>query len=226
MATVIGSGNPIICKPAAPSATRSAGMVMSDQQHTGAKAMDLNKIAQGVRLILEGVGEDPQREGLLDTPSRVARMYQELLYGTHEDPADEITCTFNEDTDEMILVRDIIFSSTCEHHLVPFVGVAHVAYIPKDGRITGLSKLARVVELASRRLQVQERMTSQIADALERILRPGGVAVVLEAEHFCMSIRGVRKPGAKTVTSAVRGTFREDKKTRAEVMSLIQRGRE
>ncbi|HEY9719995.1 MAG TPA: GTP cyclohydrolase I FolE [Trichormus sp.] len=226
MTTLTGSGNPIVCNPAAPSATRYAGLVVPQNHNAGAKAMDLNKIAQGVRLILEGVGEDPQREGLLETPSRVARMYQELLYGTHEDPASEITCTFNEDTDEMILVRDIIFASTCEHHLVPFVGVAHVAYIPKDGRITGLSKLARVVELASRRLQVQERMTSQIADALERVLRPGGVAVVLEAEHFCMSIRGVRKPGAKTVTSALRGTFRDDKKTRAEVMALIKRGRD
>jgi len=224
MATLIG--NPVICNPASPSATRYAGLVVPENKTSGAAAMNLDKIAQGVRLILEGIGEDPQREGLLETPSRVARMYQELLYATNENPAHEITCTFNENIDEMILVRDIIFSSTCEHHLVPFVGVAHVAYIPKDGRITGLSKLARVVESASRRLQVQERMTSQIADALERVLQPGGVAVVLEAEHFCMSIRGVRKPGAKTVTSAVRGTFREDKKTRAEVMALIQRGRD
>lgn len=210
-------------RPAAPSATRAASTVLpvSDSDSPLAAQMDMNKIARGVQLILEGIGEDINREGLLDTPSRVARMYQELLYGTKLDAANEITCSFNEDTDELILVRDISFSSVCEHHLVPFVGVAHVAYIPSDGRITGLSKLARVVELASRKLQVQERMTSQIADALQRRLDPQGVAVVLEAEHFCMSIRGVRKPGAKTVTSAVRGAFKENKALRSELMSLI-----
>jgi GTP cyclohydrolase I len=208
-------------KPAQPSATRYGGLSPNEVEQF-APPMDLNKIAQGVQLILEGMGEDTRREGLLETPSRVARLYQELLYGTHVDPASEITCTFNEGTDELILVRDITFASICEHHLVPFIGIAHVGYIPDGGRITGLSKLARVVELASRRLQVQERMTAQIAEALMSELKPTGVVVVLEAEHFCMSIRGVRKPGAMTVTSALRGVFKENKATRAEVMSLIQ----
>jgi len=222
-----GIGNTTVCNPASPSATRYggfAGLVNPEGKSPGVIPMDLNKIAQGVRLILEGIGEDPQRDGLLETPSRVARMYQELLYATNTDPASELTCLFHEANEELILVRDITFSSTCEHHLVPFVGVAHVGYIPDGGRITGLSKLARVVENASRRLQVQERMTTQIADALMRILRPQGVAIVIEAEHFCMSIRGVRKPGAKTVTSALRGVFQENKASRAEVMALIQRG--
>jgi GTP cyclohydrolase I len=219
MATYINKD--AIFKPAAPSAARYSGLATQDRE-IFAPAVDLDKIAQGVKMILEGVGEDVMREGLLDTPSRVARMYQELLYGTNIKPETEITCTFNEDTDELILVRDIIFSSICEHHLVPFVGVAHIGYIPEGGRITGLSKLARVVEVASKRLQVQERMTAQIADALMNKLRPSGVAVVLEAEHFCMSIRGVRKPGAKTITSALRGIFKENKATRAEVMALIQ----
>jgi len=205
-------------KAAVPSPTRSS---LSDAASIDAAPMDLEKIARGVQLILEGIGETPDREGLRDTPSRVARMYRELLYGTGTDPASEITCTFNENTDELVLVRDISFSSTCEHHLVPFVGVAHIAYIPEGGTITGLSKIARVVELTSRRLQVQERMTAQIADALMRRLAPQGVAVVLEAEHFCMSIRGVRKPGARTITSALRGVFKDNKATRAEVMALI-----
>lgn len=184
--------------------------------------MDLQKIAQGVQMILEGVGENINREGLLETPSRVARMYQELLYGTHVAPGSEITCTFNEGSDDLVILRDITFASICEHHLVPFIGVAHVGYIPSGGRITGLSKLARVVELASRRLQVQERLTGQIADALMDELKPAGVAVVLEAEHFCMSVRGVRKPGAMTITSALRGVLKEDKAARAEVLSLIK----
>jgi GTP cyclohydrolase I len=212
----------VLFKPAQPSATRYAG-VSPQGTDSFSPPMDLNKIARGVQLILEGVGEDINREGLLETPSRVARLFQELLYGTHLDPSSEITCTFNEGTDEIILVRDISFASMCEHHLVPFIGTAHVGYIPDAGRITGLSKLARVVELAARRLQVQERMTVQIADALMTELQPIGVVVVLEAEHFCMSIRGVRKPGAMTVTSAVRGVFKENQATRAEVMSLIQR---
>jgi GTP cyclohydrolase I len=184
--------------------------------------MDLDKIAAGVALILEGVGEDLTREGLLETPSRVARMYGELLYGLHQDLGEEVTCTFEEGGEELILVRDITFASICEHHLVPFMGKAHVGYIPSDGKITGLSKIARCVELASRRLQVQERMTAQIADALDRKLNPAGVIVVLEAEHLCMSIRGVRKPGSTTVTSAIRGVFRTDNATRAEAMALIQ----
>lgn len=184
--------------------------------------MDLEKIAKGVRLILEGVGEDPEREGLVDTPARVARMYQELLYGISIDPGNELTCKFTENTEELILVKDISFVGICEHHMVPFIGLAHLGYVPKNGKITGLSKLARVVELASRRLQVQERMTTQIAEAVMVQLQPRGVVVVLEAEHFCMSIRGVKKPGAKTVTSSVQGLFQTDKGLRAEVMSLIQ----
>jgi len=186
------------------------------------RGMDLEKIAEGVRLILEGVGEDPQRPGLVDTPARVARMYKELLYGTHVDAASEITCTFEEGNDELVLVKDIVFSSICEHHLVPFVGLAHVGYIARSGKITGLSKLARVVELASRKLQVQERMTEQVAEAIQTRLNPLGVLVVLDAEHFCMSIRGVRKAGTRTVTSASRGCLQSDKSARAEVMSFIQ----
>jgi GTP cyclohydrolase IA len=186
--------------------------------------MDVAKIEEGVRLILEGIGENVQREGLLDTPARVARMYDELVYGTGVDPASEITCRFIENTDELVLVRDIPFASICEHHLVPFIGTAHVGYIPANGAITGLSKLARVVELASKRLQVQERMTTQIADALVSKLNPLGVIVVLEAEHLCMSIRGIRKPGSRTVTSAVRGTVATSQSTRAEIMALINRG--
>jgi GTP cyclohydrolase I len=185
--------------------------------------MDLDKIARGVELILQGIGEDTRREGLLETPSRVARMYQELLYGTNLDPANEITCLFNEENEELILVRDLQFASICEHHMVPFIGLAHVGYIPQDGRITGLSKLARLVELAARRLQVQERMTTQIADALLRSLSPKGVAVMVEAEHFCMSMRGARKPGSKTVTSAFRGVFKDDSKMRTEFISLLSK---
>lgn len=208
-----------IVRPAIASATRATAQ---GESGLGVKKMDLEKIAAGVKLILEGVGEDPTREGLLETPSRVARMYKELLYGTGVEAGSEITCTFNEEGEDLVLVKDITFSSTCEHHLVPFVGVAHIGYIPNEGKITGLSKLARVVELASRKLQVQERMTAQIADAIVRRLDPLGVVVVLEAEHFCMSIRGVRKAGTKTLTSAARGVFRTDKAARAEVMSFIQ----
>ncbi len=186
--------------------------------------VDPEKIASGVRLMLEGMGENPQREGLLETPARVARMYQELIAGLGLDPADEITCQFQENIDELVLVRDIPFASICEHHLVPFIGVAHVGYIPRAGKITGLSKLARVVETAARRLQVQERMTCEIADALMSRLDPLGVVVVLEAEHFCMSIRGIKKPGSKTVTSALRGSVQSSQATRAEIMSLISRG--
>jgi GTP cyclohydrolase IA len=155
---------------------------------------------------------------------RLPAVYEELVYGTGLNPASEITCRFSETTDELVLVRDIPFASVCEHHLVPFIGMAHVGYIPRDGVITGLSKLARVVELASKRLQVQERMTTQIADALVERLNPVGVVVVLEAEHLCMSIRGIKKPGSKTVTSALRGIVASDQATRAEVMALINRG--
>ena len=186
--------------------------------------MDAKKIEEGVRLILEGVGEDPQREGLLDTPARVARMYEEIFAGLTEDPARHFEVTFDEHHEEMVLVRDIPFYSMCEHHLVPFFGVAHVAYIPaSDGRICGLSKLARLVEAYAKRPQVQERLTSQVADTLIEQLNPQGVIVVLEAEHMCMSMRGVKKPGSKTITSAVRGIFERSQATRSEALSLILR---
>ena len=184
------------------------------------RSVDLDAIEDAVRTILIAVGEDPDRDGLLDTPRRVAKMYQEMFSGLHQDPACHLRVTFPETYDEMVLVRDITFTSMCEHHLLPFSGIAHVAYLP-NGRVTGLSKLARVVEEISRRPQVQERMTQQIADLVETELETSGVAVVIEAEHSCMSIRGVRKPGSKTVTSALRGLFKTNPSTRAEVMSLI-----
>jgi len=186
--------------------------------------MDYRKIEEGVRLILEGIGEDPQREGLVDTPKRVASMYGEICSGLHEDPAEHFKVTFGEHHQEMVLVRDIALYSMCEHHLAPFIGKAHVAYIPgHSGRICGLSKLARVVDVYARRLQVQERLTSQIAESIVTHLDPLGVIVVIEAEHLCMSMRGVRKAGAETITSAVRGIFRDDSKTRAEALALIHR---
>jgi GTP cyclohydrolase IA len=190
----------------------------------GAGAFDDGKVRQGVRLILEGVGEDPDREGLAETPARVADMYREVLGGIGRDAGAELTVVKGADHDEMIMIRGIPMFSLCEHHLTPFSGVAHVAYLPNaDGRITGLSKIARVVDLLSKRLQVQERLTTEIADALDRALEPKGVFVVLEAEHLCMTMRGVKKPGSVTVTSAVRGRFRSDARTRAEAMSLIRR---
>ncbi len=182
--------------------------------------VDLEAIEGAVRTILSAVGEDPDRPGLLDTPRRVARMYEEMFAGLHKDPARHLKVTFPEDYDEMVLVRDIEFTSMCEHHLLPFSGIAHVAYIPK-GCVTGLSKLARVVDEVARRPQVQERMTHMIADLIEQELHTSGVAVVIEAEHSCMSIRGVHKPGAKTVTSALRGLFKTNQSSRAEVMALI-----
>lgn len=185
--------------------------------------MDRDKIEQGVRLILEGVGEEPGREGLLDTPRRVADMYEEIFAGLSQDAAEHFCVTFNEGHQEMVLVRDIPLYSVCEHHLLPFIGRAHVAYIPgKDGRICGLSKLARVVDVFAKRPQVQERLTSQVADTIVEHLAPQGVMVVIEAEHLCMSMRGVQKPGAITTTSAVRGIFATNIATRAEAMSLIK----
>ncbi|MFD1539071.1 GTP cyclohydrolase I FolE [Nonomuraea guangzhouensis] len=184
--------------------------------------VDLGRIEKAVREILYAIGEDPDRDGLLDTPSRVARAYAEQFSGLGQMPEDVLNKVFDVDHDEMVLVRDIEVYSTCEHHLVPFHGVAHVGYIPNErGQVTGLSKLARLVDVFARRPQVQERMTSQIADALMRVLEPRGVIVVVECEHLCMTMRGVRKPGAKTVTSAVRGDFRTSDKTRAEAMALI-----
>jgi GTP cyclohydrolase I len=188
--------------------------------------MDKSKIEAGVRLILEGVGEDLTREGLLGTPERVASMYEEIFAGIAADPAEHFNVTFDEGHQEMVLVRDIPLYSVCEHHLLPFVGRAHVAYIPgKDGRICGLSKLARVVDVFAKRPQVQERLTSQVADTIVEHLAPQGVIVVIEAEHLCMSMRGVQKPGAITTTSAVRGIFRTKAATRAEAMSLIKGSR-
>jgi GTP cyclohydrolase I len=185
-------------------------------------SVDLERIEKNVREILEAIGEDPERNGLLDTPRRVAKMYSELFEGLGSDPAEHLKVVFEEEHDEMVMVRDIPFTSLCEHHLVPFMGRAHVAYIPgPSGRITGLSKLARTVEGFARRLQVQERMTSQIADALDSALEPQGALVVIEAEHLCMAMRGVRKPGTVTVTSAVRGIFRTDVSTRNEALAFI-----
>ena len=178
-------------------------------------------IENAIRDILRAIGENPDRTGLLLTPSRVARMYQETFCGIDKDPKDEITITYREDHDEIILVRDISFYSVCEHHLIPFFGKAHVAYLPKDGLITGLSKLARVVDIASKRPQLQERMTTQIAQAIIDKLNPLGVAVVLEAEHLCMSMRGVKKAGSKTITSVLKGVFQTNQASRAEVLSLI-----
>jgi GTP cyclohydrolase IA len=188
----------------------------------GRSRADLGKIEQGVRLILEGIGEDLGRPGLRDTPVRVARMYEEITSGVRSDPTEALQVVFEEGHDEMVMIRDIPMYSLCEHHLVPFVGKAHVAYIPAaGGKITGLSKLARLVDGLARRLQLQERLTAQIADAIVERLEPRGALVVIEAEHLCMSMRGVRKPGAITVTSAVRGQFREVMSTRLEAMNLL-----
>jgi GTP cyclohydrolase I len=188
-------------------------------------SVDIERVKGAVSELLSAIGEDPGRDGLVETPRRVASMYEELFSGLHDDPARHLEVTFAADHDEMVMVRDIPFASLCEHHLVPFLGKAHVAYIPaEDGRITGLSKLARLVDGYARRLQVQERMTTQIADAIAEVLRPRGVLVVIEAEHLCMSMRGVKKPGTVTVTSSVRGLFRSDVATRAEAMQFI-RGR-
>ncbi|MDR2493532.1 MAG: GTP cyclohydrolase I FolE [Coriobacteriales bacterium] len=186
------------------------------------RPFDAQKAAQAITMLLEAVGEDPTREGLLDTPERVARMYEEVLGGMRQDPGTLFKKSFGENHREMVLVKDIPFYSLCEHHLVPFFGVAHIAYLPgKDGRVCGLSKLARLVDAFARRLQVQERLTSQIADTLVEQLAPNGVIVVIEAEHLCMSMRGVKKPGSRTITSAVRGGFERSISTRSEALSLI-----
>lgn len=185
--------------------------------------MDLPRIRRAVREILFAVGENPDREGLLETPARVARMYEEIFAGLHANPQDVIKVFHEADHDGMVLVSDIPFYSVCEHHLLPFIGKAHVVYIPQDGRILGLSKVARVVDLVSKKPQIQERITSQIADIMMKALHPQGVAVVVEAEHLCMTMRGIRKPGAITVTSALRGLCKSDARSRAEAMSLINR---
>ncbi len=187
-----------------------------------ASKVDLKKIADGVRLMLEGMGEDPERDGLKKTPERVAEFYAELTEGMRVDAAEHIVPLPGDSHDEMVLVKDISIASVCEHHLAPFTGKCHIAYIPKNGRIVGLSKLARVAETFARRLQLQERLTQQIAQTIFENLDPIGVMVVIEAEHTCMTLRGVKKPGAITITSAVLGGFRKDPRTRAEAMALIK----
>ena len=189
------------------------------------KNMDLPKIENAVRDILEAIGEDPNREGLLDTPQRVARMYAEVFAGLHRDISKDIKTFHGEGNDEMILIGDIPFYSMCEHHLLPFHGKAHVVYIPRDGKIFGLSKVARIVDTLSRKPQLQEKLTSEIADAIEHAVDARSVCVVLEAEHLCMTMRGIRKPGSKTVTSAMRGGCRSDIRTRNEALALINRQR-
>jgi GTP cyclohydrolase I len=189
----------------------------------GADAIDQARIEKAVREILIAIGEDPERDGLVDTPARVARMYAEIFSGLHEDPAEHLRVLFEADHDEMVMVRDIPMYSACEHHMLPWVGKAHLAYIPNDdGRVIGLSKFARLVDGFARRPQVQERLTSQVADALQAKLEPKGVMVVIEAEHLCISMRGVRRPGTTTVTSAVRGLFRTSVATREEAMRFVQ----
>lgn len=183
--------------------------------------IDMQKIEEAVKNILEAIGENPDREGLKDTPQRVARFYKEAFAGLHVDPAKNLAVQFSENHEEMVIVKDIPIYSMCEHHLLPFVGKVHIAYIPRNGRVTGLSKLARVAEGFARRPQLQERLTSQIADTVKNILDARGVLVVIEAEHMCMTIRGIKKPGSKTVTSAVRGIFQKNAATRAEAFSLI-----
>ncbi|MBM7584354.1 GTP cyclohydrolase I [Bacillus pakistanensis] len=181
-----------------------------------------SQIEEAVRLILEAIGEDPNREGLLDTPKRVAKMYEEVFAGLNHDPKEYFETIFTEDHEEVVLVKDIPFYSMCEHHLVPFFGKAHVAYIPRNGKVTGLSKLARAVESVARRPQLQERITSTVADTIMEKLEPYGVMVVVEAEHMCMTMRGVKKPGSQTVTTAVRGNFKEDGQARSEILSYIK----
>jgi len=187
--------------------------------------VDIEKVERATRMLLEGIGEDPERPGLRETPRRVARMWQELVAGWSESAEEIMKAISVEDYDELILLRDIPLVSVCEHHLVPFIGRAHVAYLPTPGRVTGLSKLARIVNMEARKLQVQERMTAAIADDIMGTLAPRGVMVVVEAEHLCMTIRGARKPGAVTVTSVVRGLFRENEATRMEALALLRNGR-
>ena len=193
---------------------------MDDDPPPAAGPVDQERIRRAVREILAAVGEDPDREGLLDTPARVARMYAEVFSGLHTDPAQYLQKTFTQKHDEMVLVKDIDFSSCCEHHLLPFTGKAHIAYLPA-GKVVGLSKLARVVDVLARRPQVQERMTEDLADLICRELNPRGVGVIVEASHSCMTIRGVRKPGSMTITSALRGLFKTNPTTRGELMSLV-----
>ncbi|ACV59821.1 GTP cyclohydrolase I FolE [Alicyclobacillus acidocaldarius] len=189
-----------------------------------AKSVDTARIEQAVRMILEAIGEAPDREGLVDTPARVARMYQEIFSGLHQDPRDELTARFHVEHGEVVLVRDIPFHSMCEHHLLPFFGIAHIAYLPHNHVVTGLSKLARLVDVVAKKPQVQERMTNEIADALVEALEAEGVLVVVDAEHLCMSMRGIRKPGSRTTTVATRGRYLHHPHEREEVLRLIRLG--
>jgi GTP cyclohydrolase I len=200
--------------------SQQPAIAAEDLQANGRRTVDIEAIKEAVRTILSAVGEDPNRPGLQETPRRVAKMYAEMFAGLKQDPSRHLEVTFPEDYDELVLVRDIPFTSMCEHHLLPFTGIAHVGYIP-NGCVTGLSKLARVVEEVARRPQVQERMTQTIADMIEKSLGSTGVAVVIQAEHSCMSIRGVKKHGSSTITSALRGIFKTNQSSRAEVLSLI-----
>jgi len=184
--------------------------------------MDKQKIKKAVRMILEAVGEDPAREDLRKTPERVALMYEEIFSGITKDPSEQLEVLLGERHDEIVLLKGIPLYSVCEHHLLPFIGKAHIAYVPKNNRVTGLSKLARVVDILSKRLQVQERLTTEVAEIVMKNLKPRGVMVIIEAEHLCMSMRGIKKPGVLTITSAVRGIFKENHKTRAETMALIR----
>ncbi|MBX9667086.1 MAG: GTP cyclohydrolase I FolE [Candidatus Obscuribacterales bacterium] len=204
------------------SRSKSATKVRNDLGDDAGNRVDQEKLAHAASLILEAIGENVFREGLRDTPARFARMFQELCYGVGVDASTEITCSFDEGSDGLVVVRDIGFNSMCEHHLVPFIGTANIAYLPKNGVVTGLSKLARVVELTSRRPQVQERMTEEIARAIEDAIDPSGVAVLVEAEHFCMSMRGIKKPGSKTITTLFKGTMKTDMEARAEALSLLR----
>ncbi|VHC42626.1 GTP cyclohydrolase I [Streptococcus pyogenes] len=187
------------------------------------RLMSINKekAEAAIYQFLEAIGENPNREGLLDTPKRVAKMYAEMFAGLNKDPKEEFTAVFTEHHEDVVIVKDISFYSMCEHHLVPFYGKAHIAYLPSDGRVTGLSKLARAVEVASKRPQLQERLTAQIADALVEALHPTGVLVLVEAEHMCMTMRGIKKPGSKTITTTARGLYKEDRSERQEVVALM-----
>jgi GTP cyclohydrolase I len=202
--------------------TKVSGVNGKELSGAGSAVVDLELIARGVRMILEGIGEDADRPGLKETPRRVAEMYAELTAGMHEDAQELVVPLPGDKHDEMVIVKDISIASICEHHLAPFVGKCHIAYIPKEGRIVGLSKLARIAEVFARRLQVQERLTAEIAKTLYKGLKPLGVMVVIEAEHTCMTLRGVKKPGAITITSEVLGGFRKDPRTRSEAMALIK----
>ena len=184
--------------------------------------VNYEKIEKAVTMILEAIGENPEREGLVETPKRVAKMYAEMFEGLHQDPKEHFKTVFNEDHDEVVLIKDISFHSMCEHHLVPFFGHAHIAYIPQDGVVAGLSKLARAVETTAKRPQLQERITSTVADAMMETLNPLGVFVIIEAEHMCMTMRGIRKPGSKTLTTVARGIYEHDDVKRAEILSLIK----